>query len=104
MLLASGFDVLLTNGIMATLCGSCCSSSTVGSGGPNSIFFIAQEVVPIVKQIIIDIEITAFFIFIGFSKFFVDPVCINLVRFTHNWPPTCRAYAPEGKTLLLFMF
>jgi hypothetical protein len=39
----------------------------VGAGGGNSISFMAQEVAPIVKQIIIDIEITAFFIFIGFS-------------------------------------
>jgi hypothetical protein len=99
---ASGLDVLLTNGIIATLYGSCCSSSTVGAGGGNSISFMAQEVAPIVKQIIIDIEITAFFIFIGFSKFCVDPVCINLVRFAHNWNDGKIEYWARSEALALY--
>jgi hypothetical protein len=64
MLLASGLDVLLTNGMTATLCGSCSSSFTTGSGPGNSISLMAQDVAPIVKKKMANTVMTEFFIFI----------------------------------------
>jgi len=73
MLLASGLAVWLTNGMIATLCGSCSSSFTTGSGPGNSISLMAHDAAPSVKKTMMNTAMAEFFIFIEpVSRLYID--------------------------------